>query len=187
MSHDSYRDFKVSGFSREVRSRDRDGNYSTLGEQELVTVVEVGQRCFEVVLGDDGQIVELLITGGEPVTPDIVRNLPISFLREAARGYAETHRGERTRAVEADRPRERSGPPSPAAFADQWHRTPSSVITAGGKRVTRRQALADHYSVTPWAVDKWSRVARDAGLIKKDRAGAPRKKTSGGSSPDSTK
>lgn len=194
MRHDSYKDWEVSGFTREAHDLDRDGNYFPLHYRELVTVIQAGPQRFEVVLGEDGQIRELTISGVEPVTPEVLRMVPTSYLAAAARGHLEAYReglaqdGHEVALTDAGEVaeshlRKRSGPPSPEEFADQWHRTAPSVITADGQRITRRQALADHYGVTPWAIDKWSRRARDQGLITKDRQGSPRKKKAPGGTP----
>ncbi len=206
MAHDSYKRWQVTGYRRDVIDYDQDGTAFPTGARETVSVIIDGPRRFEVVLDQDGQISELTISGGGPVTPEVLRRVPVSYLADAARGIENSFEEGKDDGLsdaaaiatigvagvdEGESDPGRDGPPTPEEFASAWHRTPASIITAEGKRVTRRQALANQFSVTVWTVDKWSRAARDRGLISKDRPGAPRgsgasaKKKTRGSKPHS--
>lgn len=58
-------------------------------------------------------------------------------------------------------------------YAEVWRRV--ALDEHGETRQGYRWVLADHYAVTPKAIDKWTRQARDAGLLppsQQDRADA---------------
>lgn len=63
----------------------------------------------------------------------------------------------------------RGEPPSLKEFSDAWKKTPQRVIQPDAEGVpeliTRRLALARRFYKSIWTIDKWTRAARDAGLI----------------------
>lgn len=60
-------------------------------------------------------------------------------------------------------------PPSHEEFARAWRETPDVAFVPGEKgaplRVTRRMALANRFHKSKYTIDKWTRAAREAGLL----------------------
>jgi hypothetical protein len=166
----------------------KNGELFNVGHSEpVVAVLDAGGHEWHVTVeaGPNGKpVLTSLTIRGPGLTPAGLRQVPLGYLTEAASGYiAEVERQFQGGAplgdaldIAASAPgglRLRGEPPTPEEFAERWNATASLVIVRG-ERLARRQALADFYGVTVWTVDKWSRAARDQGLISKQTKGSPR-------------
>lgn len=179
----SYRKWTVRGYMRPVIEWTSEGVPFSPGHTEPVVVVFDPRGWEWHVTTEDGRLTSLVMKG-ENVDQRALRTVPVSYLREVA----ETYLGHVERAVadgipladaltdaEADpgQARVKGDPPTPEEFAAAWRETPASQTRPDG-RTTRRQALAERWSVTVYTVDKWTRAARDAGLIERAGTGRPR-------------
>lgn len=147
----------------------------TGGTEEVVTVYDPRGWTWEVVLTDDHSEIDWLGVSGR-IDQNALRTIPLGYLREVAADYLRKVelKHEDGFALWAARLEsevdpgdfsKRGDPPTPEEFAAQWNATPKATFV-NSERVTRRAALAERYNVTVYAIDKWTRQARDAGLIK---------------------
>ncbi|UMG94151.1 hypothetical protein [Nocardioides sp. TF02-7] len=156
------------------------------GDSEPVVRVKDPRGWTWEVTTDGDRITSLTVLG--EVTQEALRVIPLGYLRDVATGYLrqlDTANAQGLALTDAlgmadHEPEVRVSGEAPSAgeFAEAWLNTPATEVREG-KRRTRRQALAERYGVTPFAVDKWTRAARDAGLIPAATTGRGNK-TSGG-------
>lgn len=182
----SYQTWTVRGYMRRVMEWTSDGVPIPAGYSEPVVVV-FDPRGWEWHVTADGDRITSLTVRGEHVDSKALRVVPLGYLAEVARTYlGDVERADREGlplsaaldGANADPGQVRlSGDaPTPEAFAEVWNKTPA-VELRSGERMTRRQRLADLWHVSPYAIDKWTRAARDAGLIPEAVTGRGHHKT----------
>ncbi|GGM84172.1 hypothetical protein GCM10009721_06120 [Terrabacter tumescens] len=176
----SYERWETHGYLRPVIDFDDDGNaFETGARDEVVVVFDPSSgREWHVTVEQGGRgrprITSLMIRGGS-IDQAALRQVSLGYLTEAAAGFIGSTEAERDKGaplgealqVASSKPGEvhvRDEAPSPETLAAQWNATPVSVIV-DGRRIGRRRALADHFGVTVWSIDKYVREARDLGLI----------------------
>lgn len=155
------------------------------------------------VTAEEGQLTSITVRPARGATLDqrAMSLVPVGYLLDVAKTYLEDvqrawDEGMRVEDAfrEADRARGEvvtsDGSPSPEAFAEEWRSLGRvEVGNAGTKRTPRRDALADRYGVTVYTIDKWTKRARELGLIKPvegERRGR-RAMTTDGKKPSATK
>ena len=113
------------------------------------------------------------------ITKATLRDAPVDDLLAIARLYINRLRSHRkpdeglppvaASELAAIKPGEaRLGRPTPEEFAEAWA---ESRDQARHNRRSHRNVLAERYSVSVWAIDKWVRNARDLGLIPRAEKG----------------
>lgn len=170
-----FENWEVLGFQRDRL----DASGYVIGREDVVVIVEPDAYRWEVVVEEDKVIdFRAQALGREPVDfatmpyDNLVRTAK-SFHRRVGRNYDDT--GDHRDAVlvshlQPGQPRTLDGSPTPEEFARVWLATGKYALDGR----PRRQALAELWEVTPYAVDKWARRARDLGLIPRADTGAPR-------------
>jgi hypothetical protein len=172
----SYNRWSVSGYFRPQMDRDAEGMWFELGP-ELVVVVDDPLGWTWEVTTESGRIsaVALRPHAGRTLDQHALSRAPLGYLREVALTFeadVDASYDDGLQLADALDTAERlpgelslkSPTPTPAQFAQVWRATPA-VTNREGERVTRRRALAQRFGVSVWAVDKWTRTARDAALI----------------------
>lgn len=211
MTQPSYKRWRVSGYDRPARDQDaQTGEWFATRETEPVVIIEDGDRTYEVTVGVDSKgeprLTSLAISGAALINQDALRSTPLSYLAEAALGYLRRVAQGRDEGLRAADAHEAAGAdeggvrlpgdaPTAEEFAARWLATPAFEQVPGPdgglRRVSRREALAEHYGRTVWAVDKWSRAAREAGLIERQKSGRPvrrkRRRSTGSSTATTTR
>lgn len=189
MTQPSYKRWTVSSYPRPAMDVDANGVPFRTGVTELVTVVEDGPYRYEVTLSPDGSELASLSIEGGPIDQKLMRAIPLGYLTEVARGQAanvgQMVEGEgysvqlatELARTEPGSIRRKGDPPALEEFAQAWKSIPGSALV-GGVRVTRRKALADRFGAAESTIDKWTRAARDAGLIPKATTGRSRQTSS---------
>ena len=186
----SYETWKVGGYMRPVIEWTGDGEPVNAGYSEPVVVV-FDPRGWEWHVTAEGDKLTSLTVRGE-IDQAALRLVPLRSLQEVATAYL----GHVQQAVSKGLPladalsdaehesevRVSDKPPSPTEFTKAWDATPVAEVR-GGQRITRRRALADRYSVTVYTIDKWTRAARDNGLIEQSNVGRPRNPETPGGKP----
>lgn len=186
----SYQRWQVRGYTRPRMDWTADGEpFHMEGEpDERVTVVfdPRGWR-WEVTTEPDErgreQVRSLTVFGGK-VDQEALRAVPLRDLADAAAGHwakfdanradgMDMHTAHVLARAESGQVRLPGDPPHLHEFAAAWHETPARTIVEG-ESTARRDALAVRFGVTVHAVDKWTRAARDAGLIEPAGVGRPR-------------
>jgi hypothetical protein len=179
----SYQRWTVRGYMRRVVEWTSQGVPFDAGYSEPVVVVFDPRGWEWQVTAEDGRVTSLTVRG-ERVDAKAMRVVPLSYLSEVGATYL-GHVEQAVREgiplsdalddanLEAGQVRLSGDTPTPKEFAESWHAT-KSVELPDGKRVTRRQHLAESWQVSPYTIDKWTRAARDAGLIPPTNKGRPR-------------
>lgn len=180
----SYEQWEVSGYMRPVIEWTNDGQMVRTGEQEPVVVVFDPRGWTWHVVIRQGRLVSLTIEGGA-VTDSVLDRTPLGYLRDVATTYAEHVESAAAEGIPLSdaldlarrgggEVRVRREKPSVEDFARQWLATEPSLDVQTGKRTPPRVLLAQHYGVSVHAIDKWTRAARDQGLLPKKQRGRPR-------------
>lgn len=177
MNRRSYERWAVTPYQREARRFDPDADaLIPWGPEDVVFISDPRGWSWEVVLTPDRRAIESLTIHGT-VTAEVLKATPVGYLvevaasalarRDAAMSPPGAHLDDAMReaasapgmvALEGD-------PPTLEAFAQVFEACPPFLVTADGTRITRRVQLAQQFGVSKYAVDKWTRKARDAGLI----------------------
>lgn len=201
--HAPHRKWEIHGYLAPETAWIEDGELINTGAYEPVAVIfdPRGWEWHVTLQPDRGdgrrpQIASLLIksTNGRPVDQAALRAVPTSYIADAAASFlasfgATVEDDYHTADALAMAASEPGGvhlpgdPPPPEEFAAVWKSTPP-VTVQGRERIPRRELLAEHYSVSVWAIDKWARRARDLNLLPaaavgRRRASSSTKQTSG--------
>jgi len=146
---------------------------------EPVVVVSDPRGWSWEITADAGQLASVTVRPAPGVVLDqralslvpvgYLRDVAITYLADVERAWNEGMRIEDA-LREADRARGEvmtvDGSPTPEAFAAAWQAVGRAEITDRGTgRIPRREALADRYGVTVYAIDKWTKRARALGLL----------------------
>ena len=175
-----YQKWRVWGFERDVLDHHDDGSASYLFSEVVVVVSEpTGWRWELVLRGEDIVALAVRHRQGLPVDMTVLRGTPLEDLARIAVVFLARGRelwedglpeALSLAVAELAPPEVRSaldGRPTDEEFAATWHETGPKLPDG----TPRREALADRYGVTPYAIDKWARRARDRGLIPPARTG----------------
>lgn len=167
-----YANWRVNGYERE--ERDEVGNVTA--KEVVVVIHDAGRWVWHVVLDKNGRIVDFRMLGAlrprlarTPVDEVALTHVPLADLERIAQTYLQRVREN----YEDGHPlwlslelselepqavrRELDGMPSFEEFALAWREVGERTVTG----VPRRQALAERYGVTVWAIDKWVKRIRD--------------------------
>lgn len=176
MTQPSYKTWTVRTDARPETVWSDGQRFETGAVEPVVTVFDPRGWTWEVTLNDDRSALATLAVTAGPIDQKSLRVIPLNYLLEVAQAHV------RVVDAEMDRPgmhledalefastdpgeiSRRGDPPTPEEFARAWHATPE-VDFKEGERITRRRALAKHFGVTVWAIDKWTRKARDSGKL----------------------
>ncbi|MCA0294733.1 MAG: hypothetical protein LCH96_05330 [Actinobacteria bacterium] len=172
-----YRNWKVRGYKR--TERDADGT-AVVGD--VVEITEPGGWQWHLVV-KDGQVLDyrMLHTGHRLVDTDALKHAPLADLARMAMAFHERVLAEFMEGtdlsdaldiaeIEPGEVRLSDDSPAPEEFARAWLAIPGRTVDG----TPRREALAERFGVTVWAIDKWARGARERGLIPRARTGRPR-------------
>ena len=170
----SYEKWSVRSYSRKQGEWTGLQRFETEVYDQVVVVNDPRGWTWEVVLKPDHTAIQWLSISGR-IDQNALRSVPLKYLLEVAADYLRKLDTEyeagltllEAREFAATEPGEfeiSGDPPTAEQFAAKWHSTPESTFE-DGKRVTRRWALKKHYNVSVFAIDKWTRKARDAGLL----------------------
>lgn len=162
--------------------------------EQVAVISDESGWCWEVVV-DGGRVTALTVRPpeGERVSPRALTGAPLGWLRDAAASYwreVDAAMAERGDAINVSSASDAIvsvggaiepsvGRPTPEDFASAWKATPVRHLR-DGNWVTRREALRRRYrrpngsAVALATIDKWTREARDLGLIEPARTGKPR-------------
>lgn len=181
-----YRNWKVRGYKR--TERDVDG---TAVVDDVVEITEPGGWQWHLVVRD-GQVLDFRMVGSQrrPVDAKALVHVPLSDLARMAETFhgrvlSEFTDGTRLEdaleVAEIEPGEVRLGDDSPTVeeFARAWLSIPGTTVDG----TPRREALAERFGVTPWAIDKWTRRARERGLIPRAATGRPRQTLRPGEQP----
>lgn len=199
----SYEQWDVSGYTRPVFDQDPSGEWWPTGEQERVAVVSDPNGWLWEVVIEGERIASLTVRPprGSRLTQRTLSATALGYLRDVATTYwrdvdaATADAGDAVNvtpladALMGASGEAQTGKPTPEEFAQAWLDTPTRQIV-GRERLPRRKALTrrflrpDGTAVSEATIDKWTREARDLGLIEPAKTGAPRTtKTPGGKQP----
>ncbi len=173
-----YRNWLVRGYQR----TDRDDAGFATGLDDVVEITEPNGWQWHLVVKDgQGLDFRMVDTGTRPVGRDDLRHVPLADLVKIAAVFQERVGNEfadsarlgdalELAAIEPGEVRLSDDSPAAEEFARAWLSIPR--VTVEG--VPRRDALAERYGVTVWAIDKWTRKARERGLIPEPTTGRRR-------------
>lgn len=186
-----YERWSVSGYRRPELAVGSDGQADPTGGWEQVAVISepASDREWHVTVEKDPTtglpfITSLMIRGGGPIDKQALRETTTTYLAEAAWGFWAQVEAERVEGAALDEALATSGSqPGEVRMASEdtsmveqvaavWNATdPLRIVD--GKRIGRRQAVAEHFHLSVWSIDKYVARARRHGLIEK----APTTKT----------
>lgn len=176
----SYQTWMVSGYMRPVFEQSaRTSEWEPAHYSEPVVVVSDPRGWLWEVTAEHGQLTSISVrpAPGAALDQRALSLVPVGYLRDVAATYlADVERAfdEGMRIEDAFREADRArgevvtpdGSPSPEAFAEAWQAVGRAEVTEVGRaRVPRRDALAERYGVSVYAIDKWTKRARALGLI----------------------
>lgn len=176
----SYQTWTVSGYMRPVfDQRARTDEWEPTGAHEPVVVVSDPRGWSWEITAENGQLTSVTVrpATGAHLDQRALSLVPVGYLRDVATTYlndVERAFDEGMRIEDAFREADRArgevvtpdGSPSSEEFAEAWRATGRAEITERGTaRIPRRDALAERYGVSVYAIDKWTKRARDLGLI----------------------
>lgn len=164
-------------FMRPVTQWTQAGEPFTPGYSEPVVRIEgLNGRAWELTMDGD-RVTSLASFDSRGITTDTLTHTPLETLKSVAKAHlrqldtAYSASSTLTHALDdASAPPgyARNSLPTVAEFAEAWKSTPARVLDdATGETLTRRQALHKRWDteVTIYAIDKWTREARNRGLI----------------------
>lgn len=176
----------------EVDETHDDEEFRTGAVNDAVVIHDDNGTRYELILNTTGtteveRLVSLTITTRQGIGRELLTAVPLATLQAVAEQAVlqvskadgdGLPRWEARLAGHMGAGEVRDRTPTPEEFAAAWNSIPARLIGPdSGESITRREQLADSFGVTPWAIDKWSRRARDLGLIAKQRPGRPRTTT----------
>lgn len=167
----------VRVYTRRATDWTSEGERFDLGFTEPVVRIEARDgRVWELILSG-GEVTEVTVKGPALDQAAIVNGVPMDTLTRVARAHlaaVESHReveGDITPlavSLLAGSGPARTGTPTLEEFAEAWHDTPEfQEDPETGELLSKRQSLARRWSdeVSVYAIDKWTREARQRGLI----------------------
>lgn len=180
----SYQRWTVRGYTRPEMDWDGDVRFRTGGTETVVVIFDPRGWRWDVTADFHGlKEVTVASTAGKRVHQASMRLPPLGYLHEAAWTYIQDVEKDRDggyplhsalEGADSDHVRLRGDPPSLETFAAAWLEATTAKFR-DGKRVPRRQVLAARFHVSVYAIDKWTRAARDAGLLPEAKTGSPRR------------
>lgn len=181
-----YERWEVSGYQRPELAITSDGKAEPTGAWEgIVVISDPSGREWHVTVEKDPEsalpfLTSLLIRGSGPIDKQALRETTTTYLAEAAWGYVTQVEAERdagapldealtTAAFEPGQVRMTNEDTSMVErVAAAWNATDPMVIK-DGRRIGRREAVAEQVHLSKWSVDKYVARARKYGLIEKAR------------------
>lgn len=189
-----YERWSVDGYRRPELAVSSDGQAVPTGGWEQVAVISdpASDREWHVTVEKDATtglpvITSLMIRGGGPIDKQALRETTTTYLAEAAWGFWAQVQAERVEGAALDEALATSGSqPGQVRMTNEetsmveqvaavWNATdPLRIVD--GKRIGRRQAVAEHFHLSVWSIDKYVARARKDGLIEKAPTKTPTSK-----------
>lgn len=175
--------WQISGYFRRAYDYVEGGGEPVpLGGLEVVTVAHDPRGMeWHVTLNEDRSALASVEVRGR-IDQASLRSVSLSYLLSVAVSHAKRldqvydeggwRLEDALEEAKENRPRPQGDAPTIEEVARVWNETPSTVFIKEGQTKSRREYLAeDLWYVSPTTVDRWTRKAREAGLIKRSAAG----------------